>query len=204
MRARGMVRPKWLVATESLIGTREMRDTRRLAEFPAVPLPRLSGGADPAAAERATWPSVPASSWGRAMCTIGWWRVWGGPIEVGISAREAQVLAALGEHLTNAEIGARLFIQIRTVESHVSSLLRKLQAEDRRALAAVARNLRAIRRARRPRESRLLSRCRRRLRRLRRLRRSLGGWPSGRRCPLRCGAWSRPSDQAGSVRRAWP
>ena len=32
---------------------------------------------------------------------------WGGPLEVGIAAREAQVLAALGEHLTNAEIGAR-------------------------------------------------------------------------------------------------
>ena len=62
---------------------------------------------------------------------------------MGIAAREAQVLAALGEHLTNAEIGARLFILIRTVDSHVSSLLRKLQAEDRRALAPVARNLRA-------------------------------------------------------------
>jgi DNA-binding CsgD family transcriptional regulator len=62
---------------------------------------------------------------------------------VGISAGEAEVLAALGEHLTDAEIGARLFIWIRTVESLVSSLLRKLQAEDRRALAAVAQNLRA-------------------------------------------------------------
>jgi DNA-binding CsgD family transcriptional regulator len=30
----------------------------------------------------------------------------------GISAREAEVLAALGEHLTNAEIGARLFIPV--------------------------------------------------------------------------------------------
>jgi len=55
-----------------------------------------------------------------------------------VSAREVEVLAALGEHLTNAEIGARLFISIRTVESHVSSLLRKLQVADRRALAAVA------------------------------------------------------------------
>ncbi|WP_246122945.1 ATP-binding protein [Actinoallomurus bryophytorum] len=67
----------------------------------------------------------------------------GSPREVGISAREAEVLAALGEHLTNAEIGARLFISIRTVESHVSSLLRKLQADDRRALAGVAGSLRS-------------------------------------------------------------
>ncbi|MDT4956865.1 MAG: hypothetical protein QOD31_664 [Pseudonocardiales bacterium] len=64
--------------------------------------------------------------------------------EVGISAREAEVLAALGEHLTNAEIGARLFISIRTVESHVSSLLRKLQVDDRRALAAVAASLDSV------------------------------------------------------------
>ena len=52
-----------------------------------------------------------------------------------ISAREAEVLALLGEHLSNAEIAARLFISVRTVESHVSSLLRKLEVPDRRALA---------------------------------------------------------------------
>lgn len=52
-----------------------------------------------------------------------------------VSAREAEVLALLGEHLSNAEISARLFISVRTVESHVSSLLRKYGAPDRRAPA---------------------------------------------------------------------
>jgi hypothetical protein len=51
------------------------------------------------------------------------------------------VLDALGEHLSNAEIGAKLFISERTVESHVSSLLRKLGATDRRELADLATRL---------------------------------------------------------------
>lgn len=48
------------------------------------------------------------------------------------------MLAAVGEHLSNAEIAARLFISVRTVESHVSSLLRKLGADDRKALTLIA------------------------------------------------------------------
>ena len=56
----------------------------------------------------------------------------------GISAREAEILALVGEHRSNAEIGARLFISVRTVETHVSSLLRKLAVPDRRALADIA------------------------------------------------------------------
>ena len=55
-----------------------------------------------------------------------------------MSAREAEVLAAVSAHLTNAEIAERLFISVRTVESHVSSLLRKLQVADRRELAQAA------------------------------------------------------------------
>src|SRR5690606_37928525 len=60
-----------------------------------------------------------------------------GPVltDVEISPREAEVLELVGAHLSNAEIAARLFISVRTVESHVSSLLRKLQLPDRRALA---------------------------------------------------------------------
>jgi predicted ATPase/DNA-binding CsgD family transcriptional regulator len=53
-----------------------------------------------------------------------------------ISVREAEVLNALGDHLTNAQIAQRLHISVRTVESHVSSLLRKLGASDRRELAS--------------------------------------------------------------------
>ena len=48
------------------------------------------------------------------------------------------MLASVGGHLTNAEIAERLFISVRTVESHVSSLLRKFGVADRRALAGIA------------------------------------------------------------------
>lgn len=55
-----------------------------------------------------------------------------------VSPREQEVLGAVAQHLTNAEIAHRLHLSIRTVESHVSSLLRKLGARDRRELAALA------------------------------------------------------------------
>ncbi|SCF35666.1 ATP-binding protein [Micromonospora mirobrigensis] len=58
-------------------------------------------------------------------------------MEVTVSAREAEVLSLLAERRTNAEIAERLFISVRTVESHVSSLLRKYGVADRRALSAV-------------------------------------------------------------------
>ena len=58
--------------------------------------------------------------------------------EAAVSEREAEVLALVGERLTNAEIARRLFISVRTVESHVSSLLRKLDVGNRRALAELA------------------------------------------------------------------
>ena len=61
-----------------------------------------------------------------------------------ISAREAEVLEALADRLTNIEIAERLFLSVRTVEHHVSALLRKLGAENRRKLADIARQRRSV------------------------------------------------------------
>jgi DNA-binding CsgD family transcriptional regulator len=52
-----------------------------------------------------------------------------------LTEREAEVLALLDRHMTNAQIAQSLFISVRTVESHVSSMLRKLGVSDRRSLA---------------------------------------------------------------------
>src|SRR5262249_31860383 len=56
----------------------------------------------------------------------------------GVTRREIEVLALVGARLSNAEIADRLQLSVRTVENHVSSLLRKYGVADRRALAEVA------------------------------------------------------------------
>ncbi|MEN3614183.1 LuxR C-terminal-related transcriptional regulator [Plantactinospora sp. ZYX-F-223] len=56
----------------------------------------------------------------------------------GASKREIEVLVMLGARLSNADIAGRLHISVRTVESHVSALLRKYGVADRRALAEIA------------------------------------------------------------------
>lgn len=74
-----------------------------------------------------------------------------GPVQgAEVTAREAEVLALVAGHLTNAQIAERLFISVRTVESHISSLLRKLQLSDRRSLARYAESVGAPRSTRRP------------------------------------------------------
>ncbi|HEU0114177.1 MAG TPA: LuxR C-terminal-related transcriptional regulator, partial [Thermomicrobiales bacterium] len=55
-----------------------------------------------------------------------------------LTRREGEVLALLGQRLTNPEIGARLFISPRTAGNHVASILGKLGAADRREAVAIA------------------------------------------------------------------
>ena len=56
----------------------------------------------------------------------------------GVTARETEVLRLLGDGLSNAAIAERLFLSVRTVETHVSSLLAKLQVESRGQLTALS------------------------------------------------------------------
>ena len=56
-----------------------------------------------------------------------------------LTARELDVLALVADGLTNAEIAERLFVSTRTVDHHVSAILRKLHVPSRgRAIAAAA------------------------------------------------------------------
>ena len=55
-----------------------------------------------------------------------------------LTPRESAVLAAIERRLSNPEIAAELFISVRTVESHIASLKRKLGAESRAELMAAA------------------------------------------------------------------
>lgn len=59
--------------------------------------------------------------------------------EARVTRREAEVLRLVGDRFSNDEIASALFVSKRTVESHVSSLMRKLGVDGRRALAELAR-----------------------------------------------------------------
>jgi DNA-binding CsgD family transcriptional regulator/tetratricopeptide (TPR) repeat protein len=60
-------------------------------------------------------------------------------IGLGVTPREAEVLALIEDGSSNAAIAAKLYLSVRTVESHVSSLLSKLGVATRSELAALAK-----------------------------------------------------------------
>jgi DNA-binding NarL/FixJ family response regulator len=59
----------------------------------------------------------------------------------GLTARELDVLALLAEGLRNAQIAERLVISQKTVDHHVSAILRKLDVRTRSEAAAEATRL---------------------------------------------------------------
>lgn len=56
----------------------------------------------------------------------------------GLTARESEILALVSEGLRNAEIAQRLFLSHRTVDNHVSAILRKVGADNRQEAAVKA------------------------------------------------------------------
>jgi DNA-binding NarL/FixJ family response regulator len=56
----------------------------------------------------------------------------------GITEREREVLALVGQGLSNAEIAERLIISVATAKTHVGRLFAKLEARDRVQLAIIA------------------------------------------------------------------
>jgi DNA-binding CsgD family transcriptional regulator len=56
----------------------------------------------------------------------------------GLTARELEVLASVGEGLNNNAIAKKLTLSTRTVEHHITSILQKMQVQSRNEAVALA------------------------------------------------------------------
>jgi DNA-binding NarL/FixJ family response regulator len=106
--------------TKTISGPDLLDAVRRVADGDVVFSPRLAGFVLDAFAAGA--PSAPAEE---AATDPG--------LDL-LSAREREVMQLLARGYTYREIGQRLFISVKTVESHASNVLRKLQLSNRNEL----------------------------------------------------------------------
>lgn len=60
-------------------------------------------------------------------------------VDSGLTAREIDVLHSIDHGFSNVVIATNLFISVSTVKTHVSSILRKLEAENRVQALSIAR-----------------------------------------------------------------
>jgi DNA-binding CsgD family transcriptional regulator len=130
----------WLAhARAVLAGPSDPERARELAiaadaDLVALPLWRALGRQLVAEAARAAGWDVPVE-WRRPSAAPSVPAAWA---ELGVTRREADVLALVVEGLSNREIADRLYLSVRTVEKHVESLLRKTATRTRTQLARVA------------------------------------------------------------------
>jgi DNA-binding NarL/FixJ family response regulator len=106
--------------TKTISGPDLLDAVRRVAEGDVVFSPRLAGFVLDAFA--AASPSAPAEE-----------EATDPGLDL-LSAREREVMQLLARGYTYREIGSRLFISVKTVESHASNVLRKLQLSNRNEL----------------------------------------------------------------------
>ncbi len=107
--------------TKTISGPELVAAVQRVAEGDVVFSPRLAGfvlDAFAATSPSAPQPEDPATDPGLDL----------------LSAREREVMQLLARGYTYREIGSRLFISVKTVESHASNVLRKLQLSNRNEL----------------------------------------------------------------------
>jgi DNA-binding NarL/FixJ family response regulator len=104
--------------TKTISGPDLQAAVRRVADGDVVFSPRLAGFVLDAFAATGPAPAEPETDPGLDL----------------LSEREREVMQLLARGYTYREIGQRLFISVKTVESHASNVLRKLQLSNRNEL----------------------------------------------------------------------
>ncbi len=112
--------------TKTISGPELLDAVRRVAEGDAVFSPRLAGFVLDAFTGDPAGPPADESDLDR------------------LTAREREVLRLLARGYAYKEIAGRLFISVKTVETHVSSVLRKLQLSSRHELTRWASDRRIV------------------------------------------------------------